>query len=176
MCDFSGETFKGFQVLLFSMIATTTQQLSSGKFCKLRYDAVPVSASLNVSFYTNNSKMPYFELWHSCRKWAICLMGQCIPIWLFKTDPTLLLDCIYAMWRCLTDIKFYPHWPQGCTSLVNVVKVSTMGRSLVHSGPTKRGCVCVLVCVCVCWCVCVCVCVCVCWCVCLSVWVHQVQQ
>jgi len=28
------------------------------------------SASANVSFYTNNSKMPNFELWHSCRKWA----------------------------------------------------------------------------------------------------------
>ena len=31
------------------------------------------SASANVSFYTNNSKMPNFELWHSCRKWAICI-------------------------------------------------------------------------------------------------------
>ena len=28
--DFSGETFKGFEVLLFSMSATTTQLLSSG--------------------------------------------------------------------------------------------------------------------------------------------------
>jgi hypothetical protein len=27
-------------------------------------------ASANVSFYTNNSKIPNFELWHSCRKWA----------------------------------------------------------------------------------------------------------
>jgi hypothetical protein len=25
----------------------------------------------NVYFYTNNSKMPNFELWHSSRKWAI---------------------------------------------------------------------------------------------------------
>ena len=24
-------------------------------------------------FYTNNSKMPNFELWHSCSKWAPCL-------------------------------------------------------------------------------------------------------
>jgi len=45
------------------MSATTTQLLSSGEFCKLRYDAVPVkSASANVSFYTNNQKMPKFEL------------------------------------------------------------------------------------------------------------------
>jgi len=51
------------------MRATTSQLLSSGEFCKLRYDTIPVkSASGNVSFYTNNSKMPNFELLHSCRK------------------------------------------------------------------------------------------------------------
>jgi hypothetical protein len=45
------------------MSATTTQLLSSGEFCKLRYDTIPVkSASANVYFYTNNSKMPNFEL------------------------------------------------------------------------------------------------------------------
>jgi hypothetical protein len=45
------------------MTATTTQLFSSGEFCKLRYDTIPVkSASANVSFYTNNSKMPNFEL------------------------------------------------------------------------------------------------------------------
>jgi hypothetical protein len=39
----------------------TTQLLSSGEFCKLRYDTVPVkSAYANVSFYTNNPKMPKF--------------------------------------------------------------------------------------------------------------------
>jgi len=39
------------------MSATTTQLLSSGEFCKLRYDTIPVkSATANVSFYTNNSK------------------------------------------------------------------------------------------------------------------------
>jgi hypothetical protein len=44
------------------MTATTTQLLSSGGFCKLRYDTIPVkSASANISFYTNNSKMPNFE-------------------------------------------------------------------------------------------------------------------
>jgi len=48
----------------FFMSATTTQLLSSGEFCKLRYDTIPVKiASANVSFYTNNSKrMPHFEL------------------------------------------------------------------------------------------------------------------
>jgi hypothetical protein len=63
ICDFSGETFKGFEVLQISMSATTTQLLSSGEFYKLRYDTLPVkSASANVSFYTSNSKMPNFEL------------------------------------------------------------------------------------------------------------------
>jgi hypothetical protein len=63
ICDFSGETFKGFEVLHFSMSAKTTQLLSNGEFCKVRYDTIPVkSASTNVSFYTNNSKMPNFDL------------------------------------------------------------------------------------------------------------------
>jgi len=45
------------------MSATTTQLLSSGEFYKLRYDIMPAkSASANVSFYTNDSKMPNFEL------------------------------------------------------------------------------------------------------------------
>jgi len=53
-------------------MSATTQLLSSGEFCKLRYDTIPVkSASVNVSFYTNNSKMPNFDLRHPCRKWAI---------------------------------------------------------------------------------------------------------
>jgi hypothetical protein len=45
------------------MSATTTQLFSSGEFCKLLYDAIPVKSALaSVSFYTNNSKMPNFEL------------------------------------------------------------------------------------------------------------------
>jgi hypothetical protein len=63
ICDFSGETFKGFEMLLSAMSATTTQLLSSGEFCKLHYDTIPVkSATVNVFFYTSNSKMPNFEL------------------------------------------------------------------------------------------------------------------
>ena len=61
--DFSGETFKGFEVLQFPMSATTTQLLSSGKVCNLHYDTIPVkSASANVFLYTSNSKVPDFEL------------------------------------------------------------------------------------------------------------------
>jgi len=60
---FQEKLLKGFEVLLFSMSATTTQLLSRGEFCKLRYDTIPVkSASADVSFYTNNLKMPNFEL------------------------------------------------------------------------------------------------------------------
>ena len=51
ICDFSGQIFKGFEVLQLSMSATTTQLLSSDEFYKLRYDTIPVkSASANVSF------------------------------------------------------------------------------------------------------------------------------
>jgi len=43
------------------MSVTTTQVLSSGEFCKLRYDTTPVKgASANVSFCTNNSKIAKF--------------------------------------------------------------------------------------------------------------------
>jgi hypothetical protein len=39
------------------MSATTTQLLSSGEFCNLRYDTLPVkTASANVPFYTNKTK------------------------------------------------------------------------------------------------------------------------
>jgi len=61
ICDFLGETFKGFELLQFSLRATTTQLLSSGEFCKLRYNTIPFKcASANVFFYTNKSKMPNF--------------------------------------------------------------------------------------------------------------------
>jgi hypothetical protein len=45
------------------MSATTTQLLSSGEFCELRYDTITAkSESAKVSFYTSNSKMPNSEL------------------------------------------------------------------------------------------------------------------
>jgi len=33
----------------------------------------------NISCYTNNSKMPNFELWQSCGKWVICFVRD----WLY---------------------------------------------------------------------------------------------
>jgi len=63
ICDFSGGAFKRFELLYFSVSATTTQLLSSGNFCQMRYDTILVkSASANVSFYMNNSNMPNFVL------------------------------------------------------------------------------------------------------------------
>jgi hypothetical protein len=45
------------------MSATTSQLLSSGEFCILRYDTIPVKiASANVFSYTNILKMPNIEL------------------------------------------------------------------------------------------------------------------
>jgi hypothetical protein len=46
--DFSVETFKGFEVLYFSMSATTTQLLSSGSFYKLRYDTILLKVHLQT--------------------------------------------------------------------------------------------------------------------------------
>jgi hypothetical protein len=51
MCDFSGQNFKGFEVLYFSMSATTTQLLSSGEFYKLRYDTIPVIKCICKRFF-----------------------------------------------------------------------------------------------------------------------------
>jgi len=67
--DFLGATVKRFGVLKFCMSATTTQLLSSGEFCKLRYDTIPFkSASANVFSIPITQKLPNFELPHSCRK------------------------------------------------------------------------------------------------------------
>jgi hypothetical protein len=51
MCDFSGESFKGFEVLYFSVSATTTQLLYSGEFCKLRCDTIPVQSAPSKRFF-----------------------------------------------------------------------------------------------------------------------------
>jgi hypothetical protein len=73
ICHFSGETFKDFEVLCFSMSAKTTQLLSRCEISKLRYNTTHTKRiSANVSFYKKKKKMPNFELCHSCPKWAIC--------------------------------------------------------------------------------------------------------
>jgi hypothetical protein len=49
--DFSGEAFKGFEALQFSMSAMATQPLSSGEFCKPRYDTTPVKSASAKHFF-----------------------------------------------------------------------------------------------------------------------------
>jgi hypothetical protein len=51
ICDFVGETFKGFEVLYFSVSATTTQLPSSGEFYKLRCDTIPVKKCIFKRFF-----------------------------------------------------------------------------------------------------------------------------
>jgi len=63
MCDFSGETFKGLKCCNLLRVQGRHNCSPAASFSKLRYDTIPVkSASANISFYTNNSKMPNFEL------------------------------------------------------------------------------------------------------------------
>ena len=71
---FQEKDLKGLKCYNFFMSATTTQLLSSGELCKLRYHTIRALlklASANVCFCTNNSKMPNCGLRHYCRKWAI---------------------------------------------------------------------------------------------------------
>jgi hypothetical protein len=48
---FFSRNFKGFEMLYFSMLATTTQLLSSGEFCKLRYVTIPVKKCICKRFF-----------------------------------------------------------------------------------------------------------------------------
>jgi len=79
------------------MGATMIQPLSSGKFYKPHYDTIPVkSASANISFHTNNSKIPNFELWHTCRKWAICTSGETYCTYFYSKWVVM---CSSDIWR-----------------------------------------------------------------------------
>jgi hypothetical protein len=77
MYEFSGQTFlkvlKCYNFLWVQRRHSRSPAASSANCVMTLY--LLKGASANVSFYTNNSKMPDFELWHSCRKWAIwCLI------------------------------------------------------------------------------------------------------
>ena len=99
----------------------------------VRYTITFKSVSSNVSFYTNNPKMPNFELWLSCRKWAIkhivtrkpvfikLILENCqAEIWgsyiggdedsgLLRYDT---MDCISTMFRwILCTQRFLCSWP-----------------------------------------------------------------
>jgi hypothetical protein len=90
ICDFSGKTFKGFEVIYFSMSTTTTQLLSSGEFCRLCYDTIPVNGvSANVSLYTNNSKNAKFLV--------VTLLLQVNDIYIY------IYTYVYMVGRVATD-------------------------------------------------------------------------
>jgi len=61
----------------------------------MSYDSIPdKNASANVSFYTINSKMSNFELWHSRRKRAIC-----------KTEASFWSNFLFALYLYLLMIS-----------------------------------------------------------------------
>jgi hypothetical protein len=76
----------------------------AASFCTLRYYTIPVkSVSAKVSFYTNNSKMPNFDLWHSCHKWAIyCLPTFCSyrTVISIAVRPSQKLAIEYSLLAC----------------------------------------------------------------------------
>jgi hypothetical protein len=49
--DFLGEAFDGFEVLKFSMSVVMKQLLSSGEFCKQRYDTIHVKKCISKRFF-----------------------------------------------------------------------------------------------------------------------------
>ena len=67
------------------MSATMTKLLSSGEFCKLRYDTIPVkSASANVSIpITQKCQILSCD---TCRRWAICTVSVIVKTWIININ------------------------------------------------------------------------------------------
>jgi len=60
---FQEKVLKAFEVLQFSLSATTTQLLSSGEFCKLRYDTILLKVHLQTFLSIPvTQKMPNLDL------------------------------------------------------------------------------------------------------------------
>ena len=79
ICDFSGETFKGFEVLLIAMSAMTTQLLSSGEFCKLRYNTIPVKRYLQTFLSVPVTQKCQILSCDTGRKWGIIVKTETQP-------------------------------------------------------------------------------------------------
>jgi hypothetical protein len=84
------------------MSATTTQLLSSGEFCKLRYDTMPVkSAYANVSFYTNDRKMPNFLVATLLSQNERCVLFKelyfALPSYVASFEIGCLVSSVYFM-------------------------------------------------------------------------------
>ena len=67
---------------------------------------------LQTFSYTNNSKMPNFELWHSCRKWAIsALTAYAVGRFQVLTPLLLKFPVIWHMMPCcLADSSVCFKW------------------------------------------------------------------
>jgi len=119
MCDFSGDTLKSCK---FSTSSMTTQLLSGGECCKLRYDAILVkSAYTNVPFYTDNSKMPNFELWHSRRIWAI-----------FHWRTNDITENVYIIY--ITNSKLHSCLPENSPNAQNISHCFLLAKKSMESG------------------------------------------
>jgi hypothetical protein len=97
ICDFLGETFKGFEGLSFSWSATTTQLFFSGEFCSLLYDTIPVHLQTFLSTPITQ-KMPNFELRHLSQMsevWRPALQPRTLPINLQALARMILSRCLW---------------------------------------------------------------------------------
>jgi len=71
---FWGENFKDFEVVKFSMSAKTTQLLSSGQFCKLRYDTTPVKNAPTKRLFL-------YQWLQNAKFWVVPLLSQMSDIY-----------------------------------------------------------------------------------------------
>ena len=82
ICDSSGETFiKVLKCYNFPWVQRRHNCSPAASFANCVMTPYLLKVHLiNVYFYTNNSKIPNFELWHSCRKWAIWFCNKRVAV------------------------------------------------------------------------------------------------
>ena len=128
MCDFPRGTFKNFEVLWFSMSTTTTLPLSSGEFCKLRYDTIPVeSASANVSSLPVTQKCQILSCYslftnerYTFRDWNKHIRGSPPPamrnfniFWAFRLKFTAWLQFYWLLFALKFCIRHHTFFTRG---------------------------------------------------------------
>jgi hypothetical protein len=61
------------------------------------------SAAANVSFYTDNSKMTNFDLWHCCSKWSDIMLIIIIILIIIRIIIIIFINCNWAVtgWQWL---------------------------------------------------------------------------
>jgi len=80
MCDYSGETFKGFEVLynfLWVQRRHNCSPVASFANCVMTLYLLKVHPQTFLSLPITQ-KCQDFELWHSCRKWALSCLSNCL--------------------------------------------------------------------------------------------------